>query len=135
MSLHIGKLRGISVIVQRKLKRHGISYTHQLLQLAGSGQQRHQLARQADLDEAALTHLVQRADLARVKGVGTAFANLLELVGVRDVADLARQDPGELHGILHRLNAAERLTRRAPMPDEVHDWVHQARVLTRLVDG
>jgi predicted flap endonuclease-1-like 5' DNA nuclease len=135
MSLHVSKLRGISVIVRRKLKRHGITYTHQLLQLAGPGKQRHELARQADIDEAALTRLVQRADLARVKGIGAIFADMLELVGVNDVAGLAQQVPGELHRALYQLNAAERLARRAPTADEVDDWVHQAQGLPLLVDG
>ena len=135
MSLHVSKLRGISVIVRRKLKRHGITYTHQLLQLAGPGRLRQQLAAQADIDVAALTRLVQRADLARVKGIGAIFADMLELVGVDDVTDLADQDPGALHRALHQLNAAERLARRSPTADEVDDWVRQARELPRLVDS
>jgi nucleotidyltransferase/DNA polymerase involved in DNA repair len=132
MSLHVSKLRGISLDVRRKLKRQGISYTHQLLREAGSTEQRRQLAERSQIDEVVLLRLVRRADLARVKGVGAIFADMLELVGVDQVAVLAEQDPLALHARLYQLNAAERLARRAPTPDEVQQWTAQARALPRL---
>jgi predicted flap endonuclease-1-like 5' DNA nuclease len=135
MSIHVSKLRGISLDVRNKLKRQGISYTHQLLREAGSGEQRRRLAARGRIDDLALERLVRRADLARVKGIGAIFADMLEMVGVDRVATLAQQDPADLHGRLHELNAAERLARRAPTPDEVQQWITQARALPRLVDG
>jgi predicted flap endonuclease-1-like 5' DNA nuclease len=134
MSLHVSKLRGISVDVRNRLKRQGISYTHQLLREAGGAEQRRRLAARGDIDEAALWRLVRRADLARVKGIGAIFADMLELIGVDAVAALAQQEPADLHGRLYRLNAAERLARRAPTPEEVQDWVAQARALPVLVE-
>jgi hypothetical protein len=133
MSLHVSKLRGISLDVRRKLKRQGISYTHQLLREAGSPEQRRQLAERSQIDEVVLLRLVRRADLARVKGVGAIFADMLELVGVDQVAVLAEQDPLDLHARLYELNAAERLARRAPTPEEVQQWTAQARALPRLI--
>jgi hypothetical protein len=56
------------------------------------------------------------------------------LIGVDAVAALAQQEPADLHGRLYRLNAAERLARRAPTPEEVQDWVAQARALPVLVE-
>lgn len=135
MSLHVSKLRGISVIIRRKLKRQGITYTQQLLAAAGASGARRQLAREADIDEEVLTRLVERADLARVKGVGAIFADMLNWLGVDRVSDLARQDPTEFHRMLQSLNAAERFARRAPTPEEVRDWIAQARTLRPLVDG
>jgi predicted flap endonuclease-1-like 5' DNA nuclease len=135
MSLHVSKLRGISLDVRRKLKRQGISYTHQLLRDAGGTAQRRRLAERSQIEEAALLRLVRRADLARVKGVGAIFADMLEMIGVDQVATLAEQDPLDLRARLHRLNAAERLARRAPTPDEVEQWISQARALPRLVDA
>lgn len=134
MSLHVSKLRGISLQIRNKLKRQGISYTHQLLQHAGSTERRRQLAAHGRIDEAALARLVQRADLARIKGVGAIFADMLEHIGVTRVAVLAAQDPADLHRHLYELNADERMARRAPTPEEVQDWVVQARVLPHLVD-
>ena len=135
MSLHVSKLRGIRLDVRQKLKRHGISYTHQLLREAGGTEQRRRLAQRSGIDEMALSRLVRRADLARVKGVGAIFADMLELIGVDQVSTLAEQDPLALRSRLSELNAAERLARRAPTPEEVQQWITQARDLPRLVDA
>ena len=135
MSLHVSKLRGISLEVRRRLKRQGISYTHQLLREAGSTEQRRRLAERSRIDEFALLRLVRRADLARVKGVGAIFADMLEMIGVDQVATLAEQDPIDLRARLYQLNAAERLARRAPTLEEVQQWITQARALPRLVEA
>ena len=62
------KLRGISLDVRIKLKRQGVSYTDQLLREAGSAERCRRLAARSGIDEATLTRLVRRADLARIKG-------------------------------------------------------------------
>jgi predicted flap endonuclease-1-like 5' DNA nuclease len=132
MSLHVSKLRGISLDVRIKLKRQGVSYTHQLLREAGSIERCRRLAARSGIDEATLTRLVRRADLARIKGIGAIFADMLEMIGVDQVAVLAGQDSRDLHARLHELNSAERLARRSPTPDEVQQWIAQARALPRL---
>jgi predicted flap endonuclease-1-like 5' DNA nuclease len=134
MSLHVSKLRGISNQVRNQLKRHGVTYTHQLLEAAGHVQSRRELAARSGIDEADLLRLTCRADLARIKGVGAIFADMLELIGVDRVSSLAEHDPTKLYDILHDLNATERFARRAPTLDEVADWVTQARALPHLVD-
>jgi predicted flap endonuclease-1-like 5' DNA nuclease len=135
MSLHVSKLRGISLDIRNRLKRQGISYTHQLLREAGGAEQRSALAERGRIDEMALARLVRRADLARVKGIGAIFADMLEMIEVNEVTTLAQQQPAELHRRLYDLNSAERLARRAPTPDEVQDWIAQAQALPRLVDA
>ena len=135
MSLHVSKLRGISLEVRRKLKRQGISYTHQLLREAGNAEQRRRLAERSRIDELALLRLVRRADLARVKGVGAIFADMLEMIGVEHVTALAQQDPLDLRARLYQLNAAERLARRAPTLGEVQQWIAQARALPGVVEA
>ncbi|MGI9489695.1 MAG: DUF4332 domain-containing protein [Geminicoccaceae bacterium] len=133
MSLHVSKLRGISFDVRAKLKRNGVTYTHQLLSAAGSCDKRHAFSETSGIEEVTLTRLTCRADLARVKGIGAIFADMLELLDVDRVVKLAAQDPVKLHDALYTLNAAERFARRAPTPEEVEDWVSQARLLPKLV--
>lgn len=133
MSLHVSKLRGISFDVRAKLKRNGVTYTHQLLSAAGNSDQRHQFSETSGIEELILTRLTCRADLARIKGIGAIFADMLELLDVDRVSKLAGQDPEKLHDALYTLNAAERFARRAPTPEEVEDWVSQARALPKLV--
>ena len=134
MSLHVSKLRGISNQVRNRLKRHGVTYTHQLLDAAGRLDNRRELAARSGIEEAVLLRLTCRADLARIKGIGAIFADMLELIGVDRVSSLAEHDPARLYEILHELNAAERFARRAPTQDEVANWVAQARALPHLVD-
>jgi predicted flap endonuclease-1-like 5' DNA nuclease len=133
MSLHVSKLRGISNQLRNKLKQQGVTYTHQLLDVAGSREGRRALAARSGIEEPVLLRLTCRADLARIKGVGAIFADMLELIGVDRLSTLAGQDPGQLHGILHELNAAERFARRAPTQEEVADWVGQAQTLPHMV--
>jgi predicted flap endonuclease-1-like 5' DNA nuclease len=133
MSLHVSKLRGISFDVRAKLKRNGVTYTHQLLSAAGSPVERHAFSETSGIEAPTLERLTCRADLARIKGIGAIFADMLELLDVDRVAILAGQDPTKLHDALYTLNAAERFARRAPTPEEVEDWVLQARALPKLV--
>lgn len=134
MSLHVSKLRGIALETRGRLKSRGVTYTDQLLAAAGKPGQRRQLAADSGIDEAELLRLVRRADLARVKGVGAIFADMLEFVGVLDVGGLASRDAMSLHRQLFELNRMERFARRAPTPEEVADWVAQARRLPRMIE-
>ena len=133
MSLHVSKLRGISFDVRAKLKRNGVTYTHQLLAAAGQPVNRHEFSQKSGIDEPILARLTYRADLARIKGIGAIFADMLELLSVDRVATLAAQKPDALHNALATLNSAERFARRAPTPEEVEDWVLQAQQLPQLV--
>ena len=131
MSLHISKLRGITDRVRHRLKRQGITYTHQLIAAAHHPPGCRRLAALTGVEEAVLERLVCRADLARINGVGAIFADMLELLEVDGADALARQDPVMLHAALYRLNAVEQLARRAPTPEEVQSWVLQAGALAQ----
>jgi hypothetical protein len=61
------------------------------------------------------------------------FGLMLEDLGVRDVPALAAQEAGELHARLREHNLEQHSARRSPTPEEVRDWVGQARGLSRLV--
>jgi predicted flap endonuclease-1-like 5' DNA nuclease len=134
MALHISKLRGITDQLRSKLKRQGITYTDQLVEAAGRASERRDLAARSGIEAATLGRLVCRADLTRIKGIGAIFADMLEMLGVDRMARLAQQEPGELHQALSQLNATQRLARRAPTPEEVQDWIAQARTLPRLIE-
>ena len=135
MSLHISKLRGITYQVRQRLKRQGITYTHQLIEAAHDQRSCRRLAAQSGIEEAMLERLVCRADLARINGVGAIFADMLELLGVDGTLPLARSEPAALHAELCRLNAVEQLARRAPTPEEVQSWVLQAAALAQRAAG
>ena len=135
MSLHISKLRGMTDQVRHRLKRQGITYTHQLIAAAHDRLGCRRLAALTGIDEALLERLVRRADLARINGVGAIFADMLELLDVDGARSLAGQEPAALHAALCRLNTAEQLARRAPTPEEVRSWILQAAALAHGATG
>jgi len=133
MVLPLAKLRQVPPLLKVALKARSITTCDQLLAVAGQFDDRAALAHAARIAPDQLTELVRRADLARVKGVGTVFGRMLEDLGIGEVAKLAHQKPGRLHARLHRYNAASQLARRSPTADEVADWIAQARQLPILV--
>jgi len=132
-SLPISKLRGVPQRARVALKTRRITSCGQLLHAAGKAELRARLAEATGIDPELLTILVQRADMTRVSGVGAIFGLMLEDLGIRDVQTLAAQDPVELHRRLREYNQRVRLARRSPTPEEVADWVAQARRLEPLV--
>lgn len=132
-NLPISKLRGVPFQARVALKVRRITTCSQLLATAARYERREALATATRLPLDLLTILAQRADMARVNGIGTVFGLMLEELGIRDVAALAAQEPDALHEQLRRYNQEERLARRSPTPEEVADWVAQARRLPQLV--
>jgi predicted flap endonuclease-1-like 5' DNA nuclease len=133
MVLPLAKLRQVPPLLKAALKARSITTCDHLLAAAGRFDDRAALARAIHAAPDRLTELVRRADLARVKGIGTVFGGMLEELGIGDVATLARQKPGRLHERLRRHNEAEQLARRSPTAQEVMDWIDQARRLPILV--
>ena len=132
-SLPISKLRGVPQRTRVLLKARRITSCGQLLEAAGTAEKRDQLSRSTGIDPDLITMLVQRADMSRVNGVGAVFGMMLEDLGIRDVQSLASQEIEALHQELRSYNQQERLARRSPTPEEVADWVEQARQLTPIV--
>ena len=132
-SLPINKLRGVPARMRMALKARRIATCERLLDAAGRASERSLLARGVGVDPDGLLELVQQADMARVSGIGTVFGMMLADLGVRDVPALAACDPVELHDRVRTYNQAERIARRSPTPEEVADWIGQARALPRLV--
>ena len=73
--------------------------------------------------------------MAQIEGIGAVFGLMLEELDVLEVSMLAKHDPQTLHDRLRAHNQSERLARRSPTPEEVTDWIEQARSLPVLVTG
>ena len=135
VSLHISKLRGVGPEVRARLKIGGITYSDQLLHAAATPERRRELQRATGLEDAVIARLARRADLARVKGIGAVFADMLERVGVDHVEALRAAAPERLHAALRELNRVDRMARRSPTPEEVADWVRQAEALPPVLQA
>ena len=131
--LSISKLRSVPPSARWALKVKSINTSAQLLAAAGRFEQREALATDARIAPELLTVLVQRADLARINGIGVRFAQMLEEIGIHDVAAVADQVPIQLHDSLCHHNEQTRLCRRSPTLAETTNWVEQARALPIVV--
>jgi uncharacterized protein DUF4332 len=91
--------------------------------------QRAALAKQIGVAESQLTGWVNRADLMRLKGVGTEMANLLELCGVDSCKELQHRKAEHLHDKLKATNDVEKITYHAPSLAQVDEWITEATTL------
>ena len=132
-TLPISKLRDVPPTVRHSLKRHRITTCAQLLLAAGDAQARAALLETTGIDEDVLLRLVQRADVARIRGIGTVFGLMLEELAITDIEQLARQTPAELHAALRAYNLETRLARRSPTLKEVVEWLETAQSLPVVV--
>lgn len=76
---------------------------------------------------------LNRTDLARVKGIGEEYADLLEVAGIDTVPELAQRNPDNLYQKLVEINEARNLVRRPPTQAQVGAWVEQAKTLPRII--
>jgi predicted flap endonuclease-1-like 5' DNA nuclease len=131
--MRIYEIRGIQANTAEKLAAQGIKTSADLLEAGRTPAGRAELAAKVGVDPHEILQLVNRADLARVRGIGEVYSNLLEIAGVDTVAELAQRNPVNLHqALVAQVQAGQ--ARRAPTLAQVTDWVNQARQLGRGVE-
>lgn len=133
MTIGVRKIRGIQETQAAKLIGQKIKNSEQLLSAATTPKARATLAAAAGMSAQDVLELANRADLARVKGIGKVFSDLLENAGVDTVKELAQRKPANLHAKLAEVNAAKQFAKRAPTLVEVTDWVDQAKALPKML--
>lgn len=126
-------IEGIGEVYAKKLKAAGIATTEALLEAGGTAKGRKELAAKAGVAEEKILEWVNRADLYRIKGVGSEYSDLLEASGVDTVIELGKRVPAHLLEKMTEVNAAKKLVRRLPVESQVKDWVEQAKALPRKV--
>jgi len=103
-------------------------------------ERRHAQARQALADKTGLAatqilEWVNRADLYRIKGVGSEYSDLLEKAGVDTVVELANRNAANLaKAIKDLVGKGTRIVRRIPSDREIASWITQAKSLPRAVE-
>lgn len=127
------EVEGIGEVFDAKLEAAGVHSIEQLLQMGATRKGREDLSESSGVSEKLILKWVNRADLARIKGIGSEYADLLEVAGVDSVPELAQRNAEHLIAKLTEVNTAKKLTRRLPTASEVADWVEQAKKLPRVV--
>jgi len=134
MGTPMAEMRGITVDISAKLKEKGLKDIDLYLEAVKTPKQRKELAKELGIDEKAVLELANRADLARVKGIGKVFADLLENAGVDTVKELAKRIPENLLAKLLEVNKDKTVSGRQPTLDMVQDWVAQAKELPKILE-
>ncbi|HMM42508.1 MAG TPA: DUF4332 domain-containing protein [Thermomicrobiales bacterium] len=107
--------------------------TEGLLRAASAAKGRAEPAEQIGGDESRVLEWVNRADLMRVRRVGTQYSDLLEAAGVDSALELARRNAANLHAAMAEVNAAKKLVRQLPSAAMVTGWVDHAKTPDRAV--
>ena len=130
----VRKVRGITTEVTTRLEEKKITNVDLLLKAGCSPEARKDLAKQLGMDPKELLELLNRADLDRVKGIGAAYANLLEEAGVDTVKELAKRVPEHLHAKIMEVNQAKKITTHPPTLAMVQAWVAEAKTLPVVLE-
>ncbi|HEY7123933.1 MAG TPA: DUF4332 domain-containing protein [Ktedonobacterales bacterium] len=126
MSHKIGEIKGLDPTIQSKLEQGRIHTVEDLLKETGTPQQRNTLAKQLGVTSSQLTDWINRADLMRLKGVGTEMANLLEECGVDSCKELQHRKAENLQVKLKEVNDNKKLTHHAPTMAQVQEWIKES---------
>lgn len=131
--MNVADVEGIGPAYAEKLATAGVKTTDALLESGATSKGRADLEAQTGISHTLILKWVNRADLYRIKGIGSEFSDLLEIAGVDTVPELAQRNAANLTATLGEANAARSLVRRLPTEEMVAGWIEQAKSLPRVV--
>ena len=127
----IADIEGIGAAYAQTLAEKGVTTTEALLEKCTTPAGRKALADETGISGKLILKWANRADLARIKGIGSEYADLLEAAGVDTVPALARRNAANLYAALTATNEEKNLVRKPPAENQVMDWIEQAKALPR----
>ena len=133
MAKNIKEIEGIGPAFGEKLSAVGIKTVEALLDQGCSKSGRKKIADDTGIDESKVLTWVNMADLFRINGVASQFAELLKASGVDTVKELRNRNAENLHAKLTEVNAEKKLTRVVPNLEKVTDFIEQAKGLDPVV--
>lgn len=129
MPYNIKDIEGIGPSFAERLANASIGNTNQLLEGCGSPSGRSQVSEKTGLSESQLLKWANMADLMRVSGVGSQYAELLEQAGVDTIKELRNRNAENLATRMKEINGSRRLVRTTPSPRTVEGWISKAKAL------
>ncbi len=126
-------IEGIGQTYASKLKSAGVRSLENLLKQGHNKKGRQSIAKISSVSEKLILEWVNRADLSRIKGVSTQYADMLEQAGVDTIPELAQRNAQNLVAKMAEVNAVKKLVRKLPSEKQVEGWINQAKSLPRMV--
>lgn len=133
MAKSIEKIEGIGPKLGEALRSAGVRTVDDLLEAGADKKSRNTLADKTGISEARILKCVNMADLFRINGVASQYAELLECAGVDTVKELQHRNAENLASKMAEVNEAKGLVRRPPSATVVNDWISQAQKLPAKV--
>ena len=130
----IETIEGIGALRGQMLRNAGIRTVNDLLRAGATRLKRQRLANEFGVSYSTLSKWVHRADLLRIRGIGSQYSELLETAGVDTVTYLSKRDPRRLWQKLKAVNREKKLVRRVPPLKKVETWVYKAKNLEPIVE-
>jgi predicted flap endonuclease-1-like 5' DNA nuclease len=131
--MKIVDVEGIGPGYAAKLQAAGVATTDELLGRGGSQGGRDRLAAETGISERLLLEWVNHADLMRIEGVGSEYADLLEAAGVDSCAELSHRNAKNLAETFQELDMARNTVRNIPGEAVIQRWIDQAQTLQQVV--
>jgi predicted flap endonuclease-1-like 5' DNA nuclease len=133
MAKSIEAIEGIGPKYGAKLRGIGCGSPAKLLKDGANRSGRKMIAKKAGISESIVLRCVNMADLFRIKGVATQYAELLEAAGVDTVKELRNRNAANLTEAMRATNDAKRLVRLVPGQKMVEKWISQAKKMKPVV--
>jgi hypothetical protein len=122
MNYKMSDLKGIDENLVALLRQGGVENTDEMMTLWNDPTKRLSITTSTGLTEEQLTRLASMARVARLKGVGPKYANLMVTAGVRGLKSLGTYTPETLVQRLGDVSTSRRLPGPVPTLVEVGAW-------------
>lgn len=133
MNYKIEEVEGIGPVYAEKLATVGIKKTDDFLTLCCDAKGREKAAATTGIPTTLLLKWANLADLMRISGVATQFAELLEAAGVDTVKELRNRRADNLTAKLAEVNGSKKLCKADPSEKEVTGWIEQAKTMEATI--
>lgn len=133
MSYKIAEIEGIGERYALTLEMAGIRTTDDLLHRASSARKRDQLSDETGISPKLILKWANHADLFRIKGVASQFAELLEAAGVDTIKEFRHRVAANLQPRLVEINDQKHFCHRVPSLSEVERMIEQAKGLQPIL--
>ncbi len=129
MARKVSDIEGIGPAYEAKLNEIGITTVDGLLEKGATAKGRAEIEEQTGIDHKRVLDWVGMADMFRIKGIASQFAELLKAAGVDTIKELRMRNAENLHKKLEEVNAEKKLAKATPRLDQVEDFISQAKEL------
>lgn len=131
----IDAIAGLDPKSATRFRKSRVRTTEALLKRGATKRDRKALADETRLDEKQILVWLNRADLMRVKGIGSEYSGLLEAAGVDTIKELRRRNPTSLTRKMLQINESQKLIQRLPTEGMVEGWIAHAAQLEPIISN